>query len=50
VQDARIPVYAVKEDLAERGIRDSELIDGVKTISRREFGRFVDQFDTVWNW
>jgi sulfur relay (sulfurtransferase) DsrF/TusC family protein len=50
VQDAKIPVYAVREDLEERGIRDIELIEGIKTISKKEFGKFVDQFDTVWNW
>jgi sulfur transfer complex TusBCD TusB component (DsrH family) len=50
VQDARIPVYAFAEDLQARGIAKREVIAGVKLLSRREFGRFVDQFDTVWNW
>jgi sulfur relay (sulfurtransferase) DsrF/TusC family protein len=50
VQDARIPVYALREDLAERGIREDELITGVETLPRREFGKLVDRFDTVWNW
>ena len=50
VQQANIPVYAFREDLEERGIVERELIGGVKLISRREFGRFVDQFDTIWNW
>lgn len=45
-----MPVFALREDLAERGIEERELIQGVKLLSRREFGRFVDQFDTVWNW
>jgi sulfur relay (sulfurtransferase) DsrF/TusC family protein len=50
VQDAKIAVYAVKEDLDERGIGSNQLIEGIKTISRGEFGAFIDQFDTVWNW
>lgn len=50
VQEAQIPVYAFREDLEQRGIPPAELVDGVKTISRKEYGRFVDQFDTVWNW
>ncbi len=50
VKDAGIPVYAVREDLEERGVADSELIDGVRLLSRNEFGKFIDQFDTVWNW
>lgn len=50
VQQANIPVYAFAEDLDERGIAAGELVEGIKTISRKELGRFIDQFDTVWNW
>ncbi len=50
VQEAKIPVYAFREDLAERGIGEAELIKGVQLMSRKEYGKFVDQFDTVWNW
>jgi sulfur transfer complex TusBCD TusB component (DsrH family) len=50
VQDAKIAVFALKEDLDERGIGSSQLIDGITTISRSEVGKFIDQFDTVWNW
>ncbi|MGH7561917.1 MAG: DsrH/TusB family sulfur metabolism protein [Gemmatimonadales bacterium] len=50
VQASNVPVFALREDLAARGIEERELIQGVKLLSRHEFGRFVDQFDTVWNW
>jgi sulfur relay (sulfurtransferase) DsrF/TusC family protein len=50
VQDSKIPVYALREDLAERGIAEGELVKGVKLLGRNEFGKFVDQFDSVWNW
>jgi len=50
VQDAKVPVYAVREALDERGIAVGDLIKGVKIIHRGEFGKFIDQFDTVWNW
>lgn len=50
VQEAKIPVYAFREDLTERGIAEHELVAGVKLLHRREYGRFIDQFDTVWNW
>lgn len=50
VQDSKIPVYAVKEDLEERGLSEHDLIKGVKILRKDEFGKFVDQFDTVWNW
>lgn len=50
VQSSNIPVYAFREDLAERGIEERELVPGVSLMSRQELGRFVDRFDTVWNW
>ncbi len=50
VQEARIPVYALREDLEERGITTDELVPGVTLLSRAELGRFIDQFDVVWNW
>lgn len=50
VQQADIPVYVLREDMEARGIAQSELLPGVEPMSRREYGRFVDQFDTVWNW
>jgi sulfur relay (sulfurtransferase) DsrF/TusC family protein len=50
VQQSNIPVYAFKEDLAERGIQESELVGGMKILKRAEFARFIAQFDSVWNW
>ncbi len=50
IQQTRIPVYAVREDLAELGIKPNEVIEGVQLMSRNELGKLIDQFDTVWNW
>jgi sulfur relay (sulfurtransferase) DsrF/TusC family protein len=50
VQQANIPVYAFREDVEERGIEQGELVPGVKLMSRKELGKFITQFDTVWNW
>jgi sulfur transfer complex TusBCD TusB component (DsrH family) len=50
VNQSNIPVYVVREDAEERGIKPSELIDSVKLMSRKELGKLVDQFDSVWNW
>jgi sulfur relay (sulfurtransferase) DsrF/TusC family protein len=50
VQSSNIPVYAFREDLAERGIEERELVPGIRLMSRQELGRLVDRFDTVWNW
>ena len=43
-------LHLVDDAPAERGIGENELIEGIKPMSRREFGKFIDQFDTVWNW
>ena len=50
LQDSKIPVYALREDVAERGLTEAELVKGVKLMPRSELGKFVDQFDSVWNW
>lgn len=50
LNQANIAVYAIREDLEERGIKPNELVEGVKLMSRKEIGKLVDQFDSVWNW
>lgn len=50
VAESGVPVYALREDLEARGVAEGDLIGGVKLVSRKEYGKFIDQFDTVWNW
>lgn len=50
LQQTKIPVYAVREDLEERGIKQDDVIPGVQLLSKKELGKFIDRFDTVWNW
>ncbi|MFQ5773880.1 MAG: hypothetical protein ACE5GS_05130 [Kiloniellaceae bacterium] len=45
-----VDVYIVKEDLAERGLEDEELIDGLKAIRRGEIPNLLERFDQVWHW
>jgi sulfur relay (sulfurtransferase) DsrF/TusC family protein len=45
-----IPIYLVEEDAKDRGITDSELIVGVKKISKKKLPELFDQFDDVWHW
>lgn len=47
---ANIPLYAVREDVEERGIKPDELIKSVQLLGKQELGKFIDQFDTIWNW
>ena len=45
-----ISVYIVKDDLAERGISDDELIDGLSPVSRDGLAKLLDGYDHVWHW
>ena len=45
-----IDVYAVAEDLAERGIERTDLIEGVKRIGRAEIPALIEAHDRVWHW
>jgi sulfur relay (sulfurtransferase) DsrF/TusC family protein len=45
-----IEVYIVKEDLAERGLEDEELISGLKPLGRGELPGLLEQHDQVWHW
>ncbi len=44
------PAYYLAKDTAERGISDDRLVDGVKSLSRRDLPRFFEEFDQVWHW
>ncbi len=45
-----IPVYAVAEDLEQRGIPLADLVPGVTRVSQRELGRLFDEHESVWHW
>lgn len=45
-----VEVHYVREDLAERGIDEARLIDGVKPLKRGELSRLFANFDQVWHW
>jgi hypothetical protein len=45
-----VPVYVVKDDLADRGIEDEELIAGLKMVGKAELPKLVQAFDQVWHW
>ena len=45
-----IEVYIVSEDVDERGLAQSDLIDGLKSISRGNLPQLLDAHDLVWHW
>ena len=50
IENRKIPVYVVEEDLAERGIASNELVSGVKPISRRALPGLFVEYDIVSHW
>jgi len=45
-----VAVYIVGEDLAERGLESSDIIDGLTSISRSQLPRLMAAYDQVWHW
>lgn len=43
-------VYAIAEDLAERGVPANQLIDGLKQLSRQELPNLFAEYEQVWCW
>jgi len=45
-----VQVFAIEDDLVERGIGASHLIDGVTRLQRAQIGELLEQFPRVWHW
>jgi len=50
VENRKIPVYIVEEDLAERGIGRDELVPGVKLLSRKALPALFAEYEIVSHW
>lgn len=50
IENRKIPVHVVEEDLAERGIAAAELVPGVQLLSRRRLPALIAEFDVVSHW
>ena len=45
-----VDVFIVREDLADRGLEEGDLIGGLKSVSRAEIPRLLAAYDQVWHW
>jgi hypothetical protein len=50
IENRKIPVYLVEEDLADRGIARSELVRGVELVSRQDLPKLVAEHEVVCHW
>jgi predicted peroxiredoxin len=45
-----VAVYVVEDDVAERGLERTDLLDGLKTVSRASIPRLLADYEQVWHW
>ena len=50
IENRKIPVYVVEEDLAERGIASNELVSGIKLISTRGLPGLFAEYEVISHW
>jgi sulfur relay (sulfurtransferase) DsrF/TusC family protein len=50
IENRKIPVFVIEEDLAERGIERNELVAGVELISRRALPALFAEYEMVSHW
>ena len=45
-----VPVYAVEEDLEERGLLDARLLDPLTVLPRAKLPALLDEYPRIWKW
>lgn len=45
-----IAVYAIGDDMVERGLADCAIVAGVKRVQRGDVPRLMNAYDRVWRW
>ena len=48
--DKGVVVYVVAEDLTDRGLEQSHLIEGLQSVSRAGVAALLARYDQVWHW
>jgi sulfur relay (sulfurtransferase) DsrF/TusC family protein len=50
LQDKGVTVFAVRDDLEERGVNLSNCLPGIEFIHRNDVALLLDDYDQVWHW
>jgi sulfur relay (sulfurtransferase) DsrF/TusC family protein len=50
LQDKGVSVFAIRDDLEERGVDLASCLTGVNLIRRNDIALLLDDYDQVWHW
>jgi len=50
LQDKGVSVFAIRDDLEERGVNLAICLTGVNLIRRNDIALLLDDYDQVWHW
>jgi hypothetical protein len=50
LQDKGVAVFAIRDDLEERGLNLANCLPGVNLIRRGDIALLLDDYDQVWHW
>ena len=50
LQDKGVSVFAIREDLEERGVNLANCLAGVQLIRRHDVALLLDDYDQIWHW
>jgi len=45
-----VKVFALREDLEERGVPEGDCISGAQMIRRNELAGLLDDYEQIWHW
>ena len=50
LQEKGVKVFAVRDDLEERGINSEECMSGIQMIRRSDIASLLEDYEQVWHW
>jgi hypothetical protein len=50
IEEQDLKVYAIAEDIKERGIPEGKFLGSIELVSRRDLPKLFDLYDQVWHW
>jgi hypothetical protein len=50
IENRKVPVYVIEEDLSERGIGRGELVPGINLVSRKSLPKLFADYEIISHW